>query len=237
MGRWPLGSGGAPLSWTPGDIWALARCGSWRSSRRSVVGGVVGVVRGLLWRARLVVTMPRTPRFRGWRDGGSAYLWWWRGRRPRPSLAVLWRTWRTSGGLQPWQFRRALGLDVRVGGLRHDGGLWAWAQDWGVSWWPLHPCFGSWRALAFHWTVGGCALSGGLDSSGLVPFSLGSLGGHPGRGCGRAGVGHRASGDPPPHASGWVLVQLVFQSVGSFLAGGDDWGGLSFPYWVFLPPA
>lgn len=131
----------------------------------------------------------------------------------------------------------ALRLDVRVGGLRHDGGSWAWAQDWGVSWWPLHPCFGSWRALAFHWTVGGCALSGGLDSSGLVPFSLGSLGGHPGRGCGRAGVGHRASGDPPPHASGWVLVQLVFQSVGSFLAGGDDWGGLSFPYWVFLPPA
>ena len=52
-----------------------------------------------------------------------------------------------------------------------------------------------------------------------------------------APVGHRASGDPPPHASGWVLVQLVFQSVGSFLAGGDDWGGLSFPYWVFLPPA
>ena len=43
-------------------------------------------------------------------------------------------------------------------------------------------CFGSWRALAFHWTVGGCALSGGLDSSGLVPFSLGSLGGHPGTG-------------------------------------------------------
>ena len=85
--------------------------------------------------------------------------------------------------------------------------------------------------------LGGCALSGGLDSSGLVPFSLGSLGGHPGRGCGRAGVGHRASGDPPPHASGWVLVQLVFQSVESFLAGGDDWGGLSFPYWVFLPPA
>ena len=71
----------------------------------------------------------------------------------------------------------------------------------------------------------------------LVPFSLGSLGGHPGRGCGRAGVGHRDSGDPPPHASGWVLVQLVFQSVGSFLVGGDDWGGLSFPYWVFLPPA
>ena len=41
----------------------------------------------------------------------------------------------------------------------------------------------------------------------------------------------------PPSASGWVLVQLVFQSVGSFLVGGDDWGGLSFPYWVFLPPA
>ena len=51
------------------------------------------------------------------------------------------------------------------------------------------------------------------------------------------GVGHRDSGDPPPHASGWVLVQLVFQSVVSFLVGGDDWGGLSFPYWVFLPPA
>ena len=82
-----------------------------------------------------------------------------------------------------------------------------------------------------------CALSGELDSSGLDPFSLGSLGGHPGRGCGRAGVGHRDSGDSPPHASGWVLVQLVFQSVGSFLVGGDDWGGLSFPYWVFLPPA
>ena len=90
---------------------------------------------------------------------------------------------------------------------------------------------------SFHRIVGGCALSGGLDSSGLVPFSLGSLGGHPGRGCGRAGVGHRDSGDSPPHASGWVLVQLVFQSVGSFLVGGDDWGGLSFPYWVFLPPA
>ena len=45
-------------------------------------------------------------------------------------------------------------------------------------------------------------------------------------------------GTPLPHdASGWVLVQLVFQSVGSFLVGGDDWGGLSFPYWVFLPPA
>ena len=75
----------------------------------------------------------------------------------------------------------------------------------------------------------------------MVPFTLGSLAGgqHPaGRGCraGRAGVGHRDSGDPPPHASGWVLVQLVFQSVVSFLVGGDDWGGLSFPYWVFLPP-
>jgi len=31
-------------------------------------------------------------------------------------------------------------------------------------------------------------------------------------------------GTPPPHASGWVLVRLVFQSVGSFLAlaGGGD---------------
>ena len=48
---------------------------------------------------------------------------------------------------------------------------------------------------------------------------------------------HTGYRDPPPHASGWVLVQLVFQSVGSFLVGGDDWGGLSFPYWVFLPPA
>ena len=89
-----------------------------------------------------------------------------------------------------------------------------------------------------HWVVGGCALSGGLadSSGGLVPFSLGSLGGHPGRGCGRAGVGHRDSGDSPPHASGWVLVQLqlVFQSVGSFLVGGDDWGGLSFPYYYWV---
>ena len=237
MGRWPQGSGGAPLCWTPGGISALARCASWISWRRSVVGDVVGGVRGLLWRrARTVATTPRTPRSRGWRDGGSASPWWWRGRRPRPSLAVLWRTWRTSGGLLPWQCSGS-GLDVRVGGLRHDGGSWRGRRVGGVSWWPLHPCFGSWRALASHWTVGGCALSGGLDSSGLVPFSSGSLGGHPGRGCGRAGVGHRDSGDPPPHASGWVLVQLVFQSVGSFLVGGDDWGGLSFPYWVFLPPA
>ena len=43
MKRWPLGSGGAPSSRTPGDIWALALYASWRSSRRSVVGGGVGV--------------------------------------------------------------------------------------------------------------------------------------------------------------------------------------------------
>ena len=68
-------------------------------------------------------------------------------------------------------------------------------------------------------------------------FSLGSLGGHTGRGCGRAGVmGHRDSGDPPPHASGWVLVRLVFQSVGSFQAGGDDWGGAFFSLLGFFAP-
>ena len=124
------------------------------------------------------------------------------------------------------------GLDVRVGGLRHAGGG---RGVGGVSWWPLLPCFGYWRAHAFHrlWGVVFCRVDWAHR---LVPFSLGSLGGHPGRGAGRAGVGHRDSGDPP-HASGWVLVQLVFQSFGSFLAGGDDWGGLSFPYWVFLPPA
>ena len=78
MGRWPLGSGGAPLSWTPGDIWALARCGSWRSSRRSVVGGVVGVVRGLLWRARLVhgddAEDPTISWLAGWRQGISVVV-------------------------------------------------------------------------------------------------------------------------------------------------------------------
>ena len=114
----------------------------------------------------------------------------------------------------------------------------AWAQGWGGV--VVAPSSLLWVLAGACLPLDGgglCALSGGLDSSGLVPFSLGSLGGHPGRGCGRAGVGHRDSGDPPPHASGWVLVQLVFQSVGSFLVGGDDWGGLSFPYWVFLPPA
>ena len=34
MGRWPQGSGGAPLCWTPGGISALARCGArWHLSR------------------------------------------------------------------------------------------------------------------------------------------------------------------------------------------------------------
>ena len=42
---------------------------------------------------------------------------------------------------------------------------------------------------------------------------------------------------PPPHASGWVLVQLVFQSVGSFLLlGGDAWGGAFFSLLGFFAP-
>ena len=35
----------------------------------------------------------------------------------------------------------------------------------------------------------------------------------------------------------WCSWCFSLSVSGSFLAGGDDWGGLSFPYWVFLPPA